>query len=161
MNEVAYFKGESQLKKERKLYVFILIISIACIFYSVLKNDMILLVVYTLFFLFGVYIIIKNFKKTPSLIVNKKGIKSNLNNMGIVEWKHINDFSINSNHKNKFLVLNLKENDEYLKSVSAFSRALMKTNIGKFGSPVIFPSVLFSKPIEDIKEELENYKNSL
>ena len=93
--------------------------------------------------------------------MNNEGIYSKVNGMGKIKWVFIDSFNISDTAKLSFLVAEINNIDEALQNKNTISKLLMKSNIKKLGSPIVFPSLLFQKPLEEVIEEINEFRNNL
>jgi len=120
---------------------------------------------HTLYSLFPVFLLIISIMglygaifRSNSIIINKSGINSKVNGMGIVEWKFIDDFSKGKLSRGNCLIVELNNIDLFLNTKSYPLQKLMNTNTKKFGSPIVIPEAEFGKSIEEVINEIREYQ---
>lgn len=108
----------------------------------------------------------KFFDNKPGLIFSSAGITDNNSGVaaGLIPWSEISGFNIYEIHKQKMLVVLLKNPDKYLEIGSAIKRTLNRANYKMCGSPVVFsPNSLkinFDDLLKISNEYLTKYGNS-
>jgi hypothetical protein len=103
------------------------------------------------------YGINKLFDRKPGLIFSSIGITDNSSGVsaGLIPWNEIAGFSIYEIHRQKMLVVLLKNPDKYIEQGSVFKRTLNRTNYKMSGSPV----AITSNSLKINFEELVNVSN--
>jgi len=107
------------------------------------------------------FLVFRNLKNRPRVIVAKTGIRNRTNGMGLIEWKYIDGFEIKNVWKTEILVININDPEVFLNNMNGISKRLMQTNINKLGSPAVIPSFEFHKPLEEVIQILEKYQADL
>jgi hypothetical protein len=110
------------------------------------------------FAVFGVLILIRVIRNKVMITVNKLGIKSEVNAMNIISWSYIEGFEIKSRPTGLAIIAKINDPEMLLNEKNSMSKFLMKSNIKKMGSPVVFPDSFFDKPLDVVLEELENFR---
>lgn len=86
-----------------------------------------------------VFIAKKLSDKTPGLIINNQGITDNSNAVpiGLIPWDDINGISMTNVANQKFLMLIVKNPDEYINRQRGFiKKKAMQMNFNSYGSPI-------------------------
>src|SRR6476469_7936942 len=79
----------------------------------------------------------------PGLIINDIGLTDNSSGVsgGQILWSDITDISILKMHRQKFIMLHVKNQQEYInRQTTKFKRKVMEINFNKFGSPLSISS---------------------
>ncbi len=162
MEVLKYYKSETQKKRDRVASLITLTFSGLIIYSSVQKEIKWIVLFFSIIFLIGVFQFVHSFINKPSLTIDEKGILSKANNAKYIEWKYIQGFMINNtNNRFVFLAVELNDDKRALKNKNSISKLLMKSNIKRLGSPVVFPSLLFQKPLAEVIEEIKTFKLEL
>lgn len=161
MNDLNYKKNPKRIKKDRILSIISLSFSTIMLIKSIADESIFGIVLFSFFALAGIYLTLKAFKNSNTVKVNKDGIFNKTNSMGLIEWKFITDFEILTAMGNQFLVIKINDHEKLLNEMSRFARTLMKTNIKKFGSPVIIASNEFNESLDEVKTKLQEYKETI
>ena len=124
-------------------------------------------IVAALFFgLCGLVGIKKLFDKKPGLVFNNHGIISNSSGVsaGLIPWSEISGFDIYEVHKQKMLVILLKNPDKYIEMGNTLKRNLNKVNFKLCGSPIAITSnalqINFDELLKISNEYLAKYGSS-
>lgn len=114
----------------------------------------------------GIFGIKKLFDKKPGLVFNATGIIDNSSGIcaGLIPWNEISGFDIYEVHKQKMLVILLKNPDKYIEMGNAIKRNLNKVNFKLCGSPIVITSstlkVNFDGLLKISNEYLAKYGSS-
>ena len=115
----------------------------------------------------GIYGIRKLFDKKVGLIIDKNGItdNSNASSIGLIEWKDITEIKTEQVMSTKFLLIKVKNPEEYIeKAKNGMKARLMKTNKKMYGTPLSITSNTlkydFNKLEKLIQTEFEKNKNA-
>ena len=157
MKKLIYKKSNRNIIKEIILLIMIISLSIFMIITFEGSTTVFLflpLILISLFFLIATAIN----RNKPTVIVDSNGIKSKVNGMGIVEWKFVQEIKIVKGIRTTFLVVKINEVDDFLKNKSKISQKLMKSNIGRLGSPCVIPETQFEKPLVNVVNEIKRYQ---
>jgi len=138
---------------------------------GMLRNPMIIKsigIIASLFFgTTGIYGLKKIFDKKAGLIIDEKGItdNSNASSIGLIEWNDITEIKTKQVMSTKFLLIEVKNPEEYIKKAKNRMKAkLMKTNMKMYGTPLSITSNTlkynFEKLEHLIQTELKKYKNT-
>jgi len=84
----------------------------------------------------------KLFDRNPGLIFSRMGITDNSSGVsaGLIPWNEIAGFDVYVIHRQKMLVVLLKNPDKYIELGSVFKRTLNRANYKISGSPVVIAS---------------------
>lgn len=96
----------------------------------------------------------KLFDKKPGLIFSREGIIDNSSGVsaGLIPWSEIRGFNVYEIHKQKMLIVLLKNPDKYIEVGSAIKRTLNRTNYKMCGSPVAITSNALNMNFEALLE---------
>ncbi len=161
MEDIRFKKNKKKNKREIIKAGMTAILSVAMIIYGAYIDSLFIIIVFAGFLVLGLYLIYNSLKNKDTVIINEKGISSNTNKMGLIKWKYIEDFEIKNTVNTKVLVVKVNDLEKLLNEMTKVSKLLMKTNIKKLGSPVIIPESEFNEPLDNVKDRIEKYKNSL
>ena len=158
MEELRFQKNQKSKKREVIKASLIILFAIIIL---VVQTNQITIVISTIFVILGLYFIYSSLRNKDTVIISEKGILSSVNGMSLIKWEHIKDFEIKNAVNAKVLVVNISDTNRLLNEMNKVSKQLMRTNIKKLGSPVIIPESEFNNSLEEVKNKIENYKNSL
>ena len=109
---------------------------------------MLLGVVCIVFFGIGAVMAIKALiNKKPALIINTAGLTINPGQLGmaIIKWNDIMGFSDYKIGRQKFVMVQLNDNDKYInQETSNFKRRTMQFNVKSYGSPFSLSATLYT-----------------
>jgi len=90
----------------------------------------------------GAFGIKKLFDKKPGLVFNSIGIIDNSSGVsaGLIPWSEISGFDIYEVHKQKMLVIFLKNPEKYIEMGNTIKRHINKVNFKLCGSPIVITS---------------------
>ena len=112
----------------------------------------------------AIYGIIKLFDKKHGLIINKEGIFDNTNasSIGLISWADILSVETQSIMTTRFLLIFIKNPEDYLTRAKGLKRKLLHTNFKMYGTPlsIISNSIKFNfDDLEDlVKANLNEYQ---
>lgn len=120
-----------------------------------------------LFFgLCSITLILKLFKKTPGLIIDKFGLVDNSSGVsaGQILWSDITSISVLEIYRQKLIMLQVRNPQAYIdKQKNVFKRKMMQLNYKTFGTPLSITSnglkVSFDELLTDLKFKFEDAKN--
>lgn len=161
MEDIRFKKNPKNNKREIIKAGMTSVLSVFMLIYGVQYNSLFIIIVFAVFLVLGLYLIYSSLQNKDTVVINEKGISSNANGMGLIEWKYIEDFEIKKAVNAIVLVVKINDIEKLLSQMSKGSKLLMKTNIKKLGSPVIIPESEFNEPLITAKDRIEKYKNSL
>ena len=108
----------------------------------------------------------KLFQKNSGLIIDSKGITdyTNSNSIGFIDWKDIIDVRTIEVMSIKFVLIDLKNSEKYIKKAeNSLQSKLMRKNLKDYGSPITLTSTTlncsFKKLEKLILNEFERNKN--
>ncbi len=157
MEKIEFYKSGSQRIKSGILFVFLLLIFSFLTFNEIKENHFINSMLFSIFILVSIISLIKVILNKPNVVIDSQGIRNNTNMMGLIEWEFISDFEIKTVMKRKILVINLNDQEAFLKSKKPISRTLMKTNINKLGSPAAIGEFEFNESLENVITKIKTY----
>ena len=111
----------------------------------------------------GILIIIEFLRFRPALKLNDRGIQ-NFSHAGggyIIDWDNIKTMRIKTVSKKKFIVLELYDSNKIYTQVNRFTKWWMKLNEKQYGSPTFIPSILIKVKLEDVIEQIREFKKQL
>lgn len=118
------------------------------------------------FGLAGVFGVKKLFDKKPGLVLNSSGVIDNSSGVsaGLIPWAEILGFEIYEIHKQKMLIIKVRNPQQYIERGGAFRRALNKASHKMCGSPIAITSsalkVNFSELVSLFNEYQKKYGNA-
>lgn len=157
IEKIEFFKTRSQRIKSGILFIFLLLIFSFLTFNEIKENHFINSMLFSIFILVSTISLIKIIFNKPTVVINSEGIRNNTNMMGLIEWQHVKDFEIKTVMNRKILVINLNDQEAFLKSKNPIARTLMKTNINKLGSPAAIGELEFNEPLENVINKINTY----
>jgi hypothetical protein len=81
------------------------------------------------FFGFGFFVLLRQgLDRRPRIIIDEKGVTDRTLGVGRIDWEDIDAVQLTSVFSNNFVVLQLNNNEKYLKNLSNTSRKLTKVN---------------------------------
>jgi hypothetical protein len=110
------------------------------------------------------YISIKLFDKKPGLTIDQKGItdNSNYNKVGLIEWNEIIGIRTEQVMSTKFLLIDVRNPEKFIKNASKIKASLMKANMKMYNTPLSVSSTALKYSFENlenlIETEFEKYK---
>ncbi|MBC8756539.1 hypothetical protein H2O64_17840 [Kordia sp. YSTF-M3] len=149
-----FYKDKKFRRKQIMLSMLIMVSSGFTIYFA---PTMTVRIIFGLFFIVGSFIFYSFTANKPTVIVNDEGIRSTTNGMGIIAWKYITGFEIKKGINFKAIVITINDEDDFFKDKSNLAKGLMKTNIKRFGSPVIIPESEFNVSMLEAIEMIEAY----
>ena len=117
-----------------------------------------------LFFgLCAVYITRKLPDNKPGLIIDNIGLKDNSSGVsgGQILWSDIENISAVEIHRQKLILLQVKNPQEYIgKQKSSFKRKMMQMNFNMFGTPLSITSNTLQIKFDELLNILNDYLNA-
>ncbi|MFC0515196.1 STM3941 family protein [Mucilaginibacter angelicae] len=110
-----------------------------------------------IFFGFTTFFFLKKMSdKKPGLIINNEGIYDN-SSVGLIPWSDITRFSISSVMNQQFLVIGLKDPEQYITAqTNLFKKKSFDFNYKNYGSPLAISASTFEYNLYELKAMLEN-----
>lgn len=105
----------------------------------------------------------KLFDNKPGLIINKKGIidNSNSSSIGLIKWSDITKISQKEVVSTKFLLVEIRNPQEYIEKANQIKKLLLKQNLNTYGTPITLTSVGLKCSFEELEQLiLESYNQS-
>lgn len=158
MKDLKFTKNK---KSKRKQIILSCIILVVISILLIMRQTTINISIFISLSIVACYMLYQTLKDKETVIINEKGIFSNVNNMGLIKWEHIKSFEIKKVFNQKLLIVNVLESEKLLNDKGSISKILMKSNIKKTGSPVVIPESEFNYPIDIVIIKLQDYKNRL
>lgn len=148
MSSIAYHKNPNQSRKEKAAIILLFFLSTIAL---ILWYDNLSVVVASIgTLLISLYFAKNTFGSKPTVLVDHEGIKTRVNSIGLVAWKHIKGFEKENGVNSEFIMVLIDNIDELLAEKSIVVAALMKSNVKKMGSPVVIPKQEFGKPLDEV-----------
>jgi hypothetical protein len=145
-------------KFRRKQILLSILIMVSSGFTIYLMPIITVCILFGLFFSVGSFIFYSFITNKPTVIVNEEGIKNNANGMGSVAWKYITGFEIKKGINFKAIVIKINDEEGFFKDKSKLTKGLMKTNVKRFGSPVVIPESEFNIAMPQAIQMIEKYR---
>lgn len=161
MTEIRFNKNRKSKIRGLILSIFTSLLAIVMIFLGIQSQSNSIVIIFTGFLALGIYLITKSIQTSDTVIVNKVGISSKVNGMGLITWEFIESFEIKKAVNTTVLVINVNDSEKLLSTINKASQKLMKSNIKRLGSPVVIPQSEFHEPLEVSLSKIEKYKNNL
>ncbi|MFK7749584.1 MAG: STM3941 family protein [Kordia sp.] len=152
-----FYRDAKRRNRELFFSVLIILISVVAILFW---SSIFVYIFFGLFTFVGCYLLNVYAKNKPSVIVDKRGITSTANGVGMISWEFITDFTLKDGINFEALVILLNDEAAFFKDKSNIVKRLMKSNRQRFGSPVIIPATEFHLPLSEAIEMIKNYRNS-
>ncbi len=102
----------------------------------------------------------KLFDKKPGLIINKDGIidNSNFSSVGLISWSDILNIESKKVVSSDFLLLKVKNPEEYISRVSYLKRILLRKNFETYNTPITITSAGLECNFKELEKIiLDNY----
>lgn len=161
MNTLKFKKNKKSKTKGIFMSSFVIVLSLVVLFFGLVGLSPVIMIIYCGFLFLGVYLLTKALSNKETVVVDTDGIVTKVNGAGLIHWKFIKGFELKKIGRINFLVVLLKDDKGYLETVSQVKRSIMKTNIKRLGSPIAIPQSEFHLPLEEVKENLEAFKQQL
>lgn len=104
---------------------------------------------------FGFRICFNIFDHKPQLILNSQGIEDKRLNTGLIKWDEIKFISLEENKQSKWLNLNLREPEKYLRKLTIFQKFLRSANGQTERNNLRIRFIDLDMPIENVWEFIE------
>lgn len=103
------------------------------------------------------YISIKLFDKKKGLTIDHTGITDNSSYVsnGLINWKDINSISIKTVKSTSFLLIFVKNPEDYIAKEKNIKAFLMKANYKMYGTPICISSNSLKINFEDLRNIVE------
>lgn len=158
MKRIAYHKNPNQSRKEKAAIILLFFLSTIALILWYDNLSVVLASIGTL--LISLYFAKSTFGSEPTVLVDHDGIKTRVNSIGLVAWKHIKGFEKEKGVNSEFIMVLIDDIDELLAEKGKVAGALMKSNVKKMGSPVVIPKQEFGKPLDEVLAELKEAKTA-
>ncbi|EDP94204.1 STM3941 family protein [Kordia algicida OT-1] len=145
-------------RKSRELFKVVIILTLCVLTWFLLPSTFVYLF-FGFLFLVGSYLLFSLLRNKPTVIINQDGIKNNTNAMGIVSWQLIKGFEIKKGINFVALVIMLQDQEAFFKDKNSLVKGLMKSNIQRFGSPVVIAETEFNVSLPEVIQMIETYRN--
>lgn len=113
-----------------------------------------------IFFGFTAFFFLKKMSdKKPGLIINNEGIydNSSATAIGLIPWSDITHFSISSVMNQQFLIIGLKDPEQYITAqTNLFKKKSFDFNYKNYGSPLAISATTFEYNLYELRAMLEN-----
>lgn len=96
-----------------------------------------------------------------SLVLKESGLWDNASEaaLGLIAWEDIQSLKLGSIHSQKFIVIQVRNPDDYMSRLSPLRQKLAKANFQLTGSPVNIPLSYLDASTEDILQAIESFLN--
>lgn len=111
----------------------------------------------------SVLLFFKLFDNKPGLIINEKGIidNSSSSSIGFIKWSDITKISQKKVVSTKFLLVEIRNPQEYIEKAHQIKKFLLKQNLNTYGTPITLTSVGLQCSFEELEQLiLESYNQS-
>lgn len=138
--------------------------SVFFLFKNPLVNRIFNILVILIFGWLTIYGAKKIFKNSIGLIIDDNGITDNsaLLNVGLIKWNEITEIKTETYQNSKFLLVFVKEPNQFLENVRGLKRKMMQGNMNTYGTPLsISPNTLkcnFDELKKLLQERLSKHK---
>ncbi|MFT5820353.1 MAG: ABC-type multidrug transport system fused ATPase/permease subunit [Crocinitomix sp.] len=107
-----------------------------------------------IFLMLLIFLIYKIVKKTIGLIINEEGIQEQISAfaVGMVRWEEMSGFGIKKQIGIPFIVIYLKDKEQFIERFSGLKKTTIKKNTESFGTPVAISTVMLKMNREDLKQ---------
>jgi hypothetical protein len=118
------------------------------------------LVAIVFFGIFGLVGLKKLFNNKPALILNKSGIVDNASSVsaGFIPWSEVVGARIVDVQKQKMLVINVRNPEEYIARGNLLKQTLNKANHNMVGSPISIPSNVLAINFSELTSLFDQYQ---
>lgn len=113
----------------------------------------------------SIFLFIKLFDNNLGLIINNEGIIDNTNSssIGLIKWTDIINIRQENVMSTKFLLIEVKNPEEYIERTGKLKKFTLKQNMNTYGTPLTLTSVGLQSSFEDLRKTIidswEKYKN--
>lgn len=112
---------------------------------------------------FGIFVLVglkKLFNSKPALILNKSGIVDNSSGVsaGFIPWSEVEGATIVEVQKQKMLVINVRNPEEYVARGNLLKQTLNKANYKMVGSPISISSVALAINFAELISLFDQYQ---
>lgn len=106
----------------------------------------------------GIYGATKLFDKRAGLIIDENGITDNSNatSVGLISWDDIVSIETQQFNKTRFLLIIVKNPEEYIERVTGLKRQLLKSNMRYYGTPISITSTTLKYNFDDLEQLLRS-----
>ncbi len=110
------------------------------------------LTVVLIFLALLIFLIYKIVNKTIGLIINEEGIQEQISalNVGLVRWEEMSGFGIKKQIGIPFIVIYLKNREEFIERFSGLKKTSIKKNAESFGTPVAVSTVMLKMKKDEL-----------
>jgi hypothetical protein len=108
----------------------------------------------------GLVALKKLFDKKPALVFNKAGIVDNASSVsaGFIPWSQVVGAEIFQIHKQKLLIIKVRDPQEYIARGGSLRRTLNKANYKMVGSPIFIPSNVLGINFSELTSLFDRYQ---
>jgi hypothetical protein len=114
-------------------------------------------IIATLFFgAAGIYAITKILDKTPGLIIDEYGITDNTNgaSIGLIKWSDITDIQSALIVSQKFVLVYVKNPQEYINKTKGIKRKILQGNNKMYGTPLALISNILKCNFNELEKQI-------
>jgi hypothetical protein len=163
MKKIIYKRNKENRRKGLIFSILVLIVGIAIGAWIYLFNDKVSNAIAAfdlILILLGLFLIVYNSFFNKSVIISNNGLYTYVNSIKLIPWKHIQGFEIKKHKGITYLIILIEEPKLFILQKKLRARELMKQNLNDVGYLVAIPETEFDKPLEIVKEEIENFRNT-
>jgi hypothetical protein len=104
-----------------------------------------------------IFLSYKIIKKTVGLIINDEGIHEQISalSVGVVRWDEMSGFGVKKQIGVPFIVIYLKDKEEFMNRFSGLKKATIKKNAESFGTPVAISTVMLKMKKDELIQLFE------
>jgi len=134
-------------------------------FQNPLFNRILIIATILIFGWLTIYGTKKIFRNNTGLIIDDNGITDNsaLLSVGLIKWNEITEIKTETYQNSKFLLVFVKEPNQFLENVKGLKRKMMQGNMNTYGTPLsISPNTLkydFTALEKLLQERLNEHQN--
>jgi len=161
MDRLEFQPSKKSKLQSRRLSVFTSVLSLVLIFFGVKNPSNITIIIGICFLALGVYLLVKSYSTSATVILNEHGLTSRVNAMGLIEWKFIDGFELKNALNTSVIMVRINEPTKLLHGINRVSKKLMESNIHRLGSPVVIPADEFDESLDLVLEKMEQFRRNL
>ena len=115
------------------------------------------------FGLAALYISYKLFDKTPGLVIDKEGIYDNSSAAAghLIKWERITGLRVEQVMSTKFILIDLKNPEEFMDGVSGIKKQLMWSTYKMYGTPTSISSSTLSCDFDELFQIINGRLNTV
>ena len=111
----------------------------------------------------GLFGLKKLFDAKPGLVFSRSGFLDNASGVsaGFIPWSEVIGFEILEIHRQKMLVVRVKDPEQYVERGSSFKRALNRMNHRMCGSPIVISANTLKTSFSDLVSTFSQYRERM